>query len=187
MPHQRHQRSGERQPSRGARHGLRHLPRYPQGWREGQDGIRLSPDQSRLPALCLDCHDATSADLIKAHQGQPFATANCVQCHDPHQSRSPKLMQAYTHPPFAEGTVRHLPRRAEGRQGRSQRERRKSGLRDLPFRAGRENRKSESATSGSARRLHRLATIRMPARPLDSFSPIRLQPAWPATASRPTE
>jgi predicted CXXCH cytochrome family protein len=56
------------------------------------------------PALCLDCHDATSADLIKAHQGQPFATANCVQCHDPHQSRSPKLMQAYTHPPFAEGT-----------------------------------------------------------------------------------
>jgi len=56
------------------------------------------------PALCLDCHDATSADLIKAHQRQPFATANCVGCHDPHQSRSPKLMQAYTHPPFAEGT-----------------------------------------------------------------------------------
>src|SRR5271165_6646319 len=56
------------------------------------------------PALCLDCHDATAADLIKAHQGQPFGTANCVQCHDPHQSRSPKLMQAYTHPPFAEGS-----------------------------------------------------------------------------------
>lgn len=52
------------------------------------------------PALCLDCHDATSADLIKAHQGQPFASANCVQCHDPHQSSRLQLMQAYTHAPF---------------------------------------------------------------------------------------
>ncbi len=52
------------------------------------------------PALCLDCHDAKDASLIKAHQGQPFATANCVQCHDPHQSSQPKLMQAFTHPPF---------------------------------------------------------------------------------------
>ena len=39
------------------------------------------------PALCLDCHDAKAADLQKAHKGQPFATANCVQCHDPHQSK----------------------------------------------------------------------------------------------------
>jgi predicted CXXCH cytochrome family protein len=30
------------------------------------------------PALCLDCHDAKDADLQKAHQGQPFATANCM-------------------------------------------------------------------------------------------------------------
>jgi len=52
------------------------------------------------PALCLDCHDATSAELIKAHQGQPFATANCVQCHNPHQSAQAKLMQKYTHVPF---------------------------------------------------------------------------------------
>ncbi len=27
------------------------------------------------PALCLDCHDAKDADLQKAHQNQPFATA----------------------------------------------------------------------------------------------------------------
>lgn len=53
------------------------------------------------PALCLDCHDAKDADLIKAHQGQPFATANCVQCHNPHQSAQPHLMQAYMHAPFA--------------------------------------------------------------------------------------
>jgi predicted CXXCH cytochrome family protein len=56
------------------------------------------------PALCLDCHDAKDANLIKAHQGQPFATANCVQCHDPHQSSQPKLMQAFTHMPFSSGS-----------------------------------------------------------------------------------
>jgi predicted CXXCH cytochrome family protein len=54
------------------------------------------------PALCLDCHDAASAELQKAHQNQPFATANCVTCHDPHQSKLPKLMAKYTHPPFAD-------------------------------------------------------------------------------------
>jgi predicted CXXCH cytochrome family protein len=53
------------------------------------------------PALCLECHDAKDESLIKAHQGQPFATANCVQCHNPHQSASPKLIQAFAHPPFA--------------------------------------------------------------------------------------
>lgn len=52
------------------------------------------------PALCLDCHDAKDASLAKAHQGQPFATANCLACHDPHQSKSPKLMQAFLHAPF---------------------------------------------------------------------------------------
>jgi predicted CXXCH cytochrome family protein len=56
------------------------------------------------PALCLDCHDASSADLIKAHQGQPFATANCVQCHNPHQSTQAKLMQKFTHVPFQSGS-----------------------------------------------------------------------------------
>ena len=52
------------------------------------------------PALCLDCHNAKDPSLIKAHQGQPFATADCLNCHDPHQSKSPKLMQAFTHNPF---------------------------------------------------------------------------------------
>ena len=55
------------------------------------------------PALCLDCHDAKDENLIKAHQGQPFGTANCVQCHNPHQSRQLHLMQAFTHPPFEMG------------------------------------------------------------------------------------
>jgi predicted CXXCH cytochrome family protein len=54
------------------------------------------------PALCLDCHDASSADLQKAHHDQPFGTANCIQCHDPHQSAQPKLMARFTHPPFAD-------------------------------------------------------------------------------------
>jgi predicted CXXCH cytochrome family protein len=56
------------------------------------------------PALCIDCHDPKTPDLQKAHQGQPFDGANCVQCHNPHQSAQPKLMQAFTHAPFAGGT-----------------------------------------------------------------------------------
>jgi len=52
------------------------------------------------PALCVDCHDTKDADLAKAHNNQPFGTANCVQCHDPHQSDSPKLMAKFQHVPF---------------------------------------------------------------------------------------
>jgi len=54
------------------------------------------------PALCVDCHDPKDASLQKAHQNQPFGTANCLQCHDPHQSTAPKLMAKFMHPPFAE-------------------------------------------------------------------------------------
>ena len=63
------------------------------------------------PALCLDCHDPKDADLQKAHQNQPFATADCTSCHDPHQSASPKLMQKFMHPPFADKTceICHAP------------------------------------------------------------------------------
>jgi len=67
--------------------------------------------KKNTPALCLDCHDPKDADLTKAHQGQPFATADCVTCHNPHESAQPKLMQAFTHPPFAGGQcdVCHAP------------------------------------------------------------------------------
>ena len=54
------------------------------------------------PALCIDCHDPKDAGLQKAHQNQPFGSANCLQCHDPHQSASPKLMARFLHPPFAD-------------------------------------------------------------------------------------
>jgi predicted CXXCH cytochrome family protein len=53
------------------------------------------------PALCLDCHDTKDANLAKAHQNQPWETANCLTCHDPHQSAGPKLAQQFTHSPFA--------------------------------------------------------------------------------------
>ena len=53
-----------------------------------------------VPALCLDCHDAKDGALQKAHQGQPFASTSCVQCHNPHQSAKPKLMQTFLHNPF---------------------------------------------------------------------------------------
>jgi predicted CXXCH cytochrome family protein len=54
------------------------------------------------PQLCIDCHDPKDADLQKAHQNQPFGTADCLQCHDPHQSNAPKLMARFMHPPFAD-------------------------------------------------------------------------------------
>jgi predicted CXXCH cytochrome family protein len=55
------------------------------------------------PGLCQDCHDVKDADLIKAHQGQPFGSADCVSCHDPHQSDAKHLMAKFTHNPFAGG------------------------------------------------------------------------------------
>ncbi len=56
------------------------------------------------PALCITCHDVKSAELVKAHKDQPFATADCITCHDPHQSDKPKLMQKFLHAPFASGS-----------------------------------------------------------------------------------
>ncbi len=56
------------------------------------------------PALCADCHDVKEASLAKAHDNQPFEKADCLTCHDPHQSRSPKLMQAFVHAPLEGGT-----------------------------------------------------------------------------------
>lgn len=53
------------------------------------------------PAVCLDCHSADDAQLLQAHQQQPFAGADCLTCHDPHQSAGPKLMQKFAHQPFA--------------------------------------------------------------------------------------
>jgi len=52
------------------------------------------------PALCTDCHDVKDESLQKAHQNQPFGTADCVECHDPHQSPQPKLMAKFMHAPF---------------------------------------------------------------------------------------
>jgi predicted CXXCH cytochrome family protein len=55
------------------------------------------------PALCIDCHDVKDAALRKAHNDQPFDKADCLTCHDPHQSKSPKLLQAFVHAPFEGG------------------------------------------------------------------------------------
>lgn len=55
------------------------------------------------PALCTDCHDTKDANLAQAHANQPFEAADCLTCHDPHQSRSPKLMQAFVHAPLEGG------------------------------------------------------------------------------------
>jgi len=89
------------------------------------------------PALCIDCHDPSGADLQKAHQNQPFAAANCVGCHDPHQSKLPKLMAKYTHPPFAD-------KQCEVR------------LRDVPRRESQTDRDGKGAAPGGGGGLHRL-------------------------------
>lgn len=46
------------------------------------------------PQLCLDCHDAKTPAMLKAHPNQPLASADCLKCHDPHQSPSPNLLRA---------------------------------------------------------------------------------------------
>jgi predicted CXXCH cytochrome family protein len=71
----------------------------------GQRGVRefdfhLTKD---APSLCLDCHDTKDPGLLKAHRGQPYSTADCLNCHDPHQSEAKHLMAKYTHMPFAGG------------------------------------------------------------------------------------
>lgn len=53
------------------------------------------------PALCVECHDASDPALLKAHDNQPFAQADCLECHDPHQSSAPMLAEKFTHPPYA--------------------------------------------------------------------------------------
>jgi predicted CXXCH cytochrome family protein len=52
------------------------------------------------PELCLGCHDASSPQLVNAHQRQPFQTARCTACHSPHASRSANLVYDSQHGPF---------------------------------------------------------------------------------------
>jgi predicted CXXCH cytochrome family protein len=67
----------------------------------GKDEFRYHLTKAS-PGLCLDCHDVKEEALQKAHQNQPFATADCLSCHDPHQSARPKLMQKFVHLPFGD-------------------------------------------------------------------------------------
>ena len=108
------------------------------------------------PALCIDCHDVKDAALQKAHQDQPFATADCTSCHDPHQSAAPKLMRQFLHPPFADKSCDTVPCAGQGRQSGAHASRCEVALRDLPQRTGETDREGEGAASGSGRRLHRL-------------------------------
>ena len=52
------------------------------------------------PGLCVDCHDVKDPKIVQAHRGQPFETADCIQCHDARQSNSANLMQKFQHNPF---------------------------------------------------------------------------------------
>ncbi len=52
------------------------------------------------PQLCLDCHDVSGKEIKEAHHGQPFEKVNCADCHNPHGSDRPKLINTYVHMPF---------------------------------------------------------------------------------------
>jgi len=74
-------------------------------------GLDVPEKGSRHAALDMGCetchvtHKVGEKGKIEYDYHLTKATpALCLECHDPHQSRSPNLMQAYTHPPFAEGT-----------------------------------------------------------------------------------
>jgi predicted CXXCH cytochrome family protein len=69
--------------------------------KNGEDAAGQFHLAKATPALCLDCHDVKDEGLIKSHHGQPFGKTDCLECHDPHQSDSPKLLQKFAHNPFA--------------------------------------------------------------------------------------
>ncbi|MFQ5663303.1 MAG: cytochrome c3 family protein [Terriglobia bacterium] len=54
------------------------------------------------PELCLTCHEAEDAALQEAHLNQPFAGSRCSECHNPHGSAHPKLLNNFVHPPFGD-------------------------------------------------------------------------------------
>ncbi len=62
-----------------------------------QDGFVKLP----APALCQQCHTVDST-LSAKHDGYNLAAADCLGCHNPHESSSPKLVRSKSHPPFAE-------------------------------------------------------------------------------------
>ena len=55
------------------------------------------------PELCAQCH-AVDSTLDISHQGYNVAMSNCLDCHNPHLSTSPKLVRSVSHQPFAEGS-----------------------------------------------------------------------------------
>lgn len=135
------------------------------------------------PALCIDCHDVKSADLQKAHQNQPFATANCVSCHDPHQSAAPKLMAKFSHPPFAEKSCDtcHAPAK-DGKVVLTQ-----ANVKDLCVTCHSDKaeliEKAKVQHPGAAV-IAQTATVHMPATSRDFRRPTRWIFAWAATPIR---
>lgn len=55
------------------------------------------------PGLCLDCHEAEDAAFKQAHLNQPFARSRCSECHNPHGSDAPKLVNNFIHAAFEMG------------------------------------------------------------------------------------
>ncbi len=57
--------------------------------------------KSSAPELCAQCHTADTT-LRASHSGYDVAKTDCLDCHNPHVSTSPKLVRASAHPPFVD-------------------------------------------------------------------------------------
>jgi len=56
----------------------------------------------RVDKMCGNCHDV-GPTMIRKHSGVRITGANCVDCHNPHASDEPALLNPIKHPPYAEG------------------------------------------------------------------------------------
>ena len=54
------------------------------------------------PELCLECHDAKEAGIVKTHGGYAFQASDCLGCHDPHVARKKGLLRGELHMPFGD-------------------------------------------------------------------------------------
>ncbi len=55
------------------------------------------------PDVCTVCHDSSDKDLRKKHFDVDMDSLKCGKCHNPHGSENAKLLNGFTHSPFADG------------------------------------------------------------------------------------
>jgi predicted CXXCH cytochrome family protein len=54
---------------------------------------------SKVPSLCLNCHQADKPIFVKLHMNYPVKDARCDKCHDPHGSNKAAILYDNVHMP----------------------------------------------------------------------------------------